>query len=259
MRTQMFYIRETFQILPEKISVCNEFFHDYVLPNHLKNGAKLVGRWVTDAEDEIITIWEYPSFEEFVKIEERVLRDEMHKQAQSQLQKLGKLYLDHRKDFLTLTGAYSSPKQTVTVSGYITNEDNETLLVKTFWRADTWELPGGGVDDGETLDVALCREIMEETGIQVKLEGVTGVYSNGSTVSIVFLGKYIGGQPKTSNETNDVRFIKLNSANVHQYIKRGKFLPRVVDAMKGKCIPYEAFKVRPYELLKRINGIGENE
>ncbi|WP_406583277.1 NUDIX hydrolase [Bacillus salipaludis] len=225
----------------------------------MKNGAKLVGRWLTDAEDEIITIWEYQSFEEYLKIEEIVLRDEMYKHSQSQFQKLGKLYIDYRKDFLTPTGAYSSPKQTVTVSGYITNENNETLLVKTFWRADTWELPGGGVDDEETLDVALCREIMEETGIQVKLQGVTGVYSNGSTVSIVFLGKYSGGQPKTSNETNDVRFIKLNSANVHQYIKRGKFLPRVVDAMKGKCIPYEAFKVRPYELLNRLNGIGENE
>ena len=258
-RRNMFYIRETFQVLPEKVSDFNKFFYEYLYPNYLKNGSKLIGRWVTVSEEEIIAIWEYPSYEEYVKIEERVLSDEMHQRAQSQLQKLGKLFLDIRKDFLTSTGAYSSPKQTVTVSGYITNEKNETLLVKTFWRADTWELPGGGVDDGETLDVALCREIVEETGIIVKLQGVSGVYSNGSTVSIVFLGKSIGGNPKTSNETKDVRFIKINLGNVKQYIKRGKFIPRVLDAMKGKCIPHEAFKVRPFELLERLNGNEENE
>ncbi|WML40041.1 NUDIX domain-containing protein [Neobacillus sp. OS1-2] len=250
----MFYIRETFQILPEKVSEFNEFFHNYVLPNQLKNGAKLVGRWITEPKDEIVAIWEFPSYEEYEKIEERVLRDEMYKHAQTQLQKRGKLLIDHSKDFLNPTGAYSSPKQTVTVSGYITNEHNEALLVKTFWRADTWELPGGRVEEGETLDVALCREIMEETGITVQLQGVTGVYSNESTVAIVFLGKSIGGEPKMSKETKDVRFIHINPANVKQYIKRGKFIPRVLDAMNGKCLPYEAFKVRPYELLKRIDG-----
>ncbi|WP_413310119.1 NUDIX hydrolase [Bacillus sp. 1P10SD] len=147
----------------------------------------------------------------------------------------------------------------MTVSGYITNEKEETLLVKTFWRADTWELPGGGVDSGETLDLALCREIFEETGITVKLLGVTGVYSNGSTVSIVFHGKSTGGVLQTSEETQDVRFVNLDSSNVHQYIKRGKFIPRVLDAMKGHSIPFEAFKVRPYELMKRLEGTAKQK
>ncbi|MFZ7942662.1 NUDIX domain-containing protein [Bacillus sp. S3] len=255
----MFFIRETVRVLPGKIGEFNDFFHTYLLPNQLKNGAKLVGRWITVSEDEIIAIWEYPSYEEYVKIEERVLRDEMHQQAEIQLQKLGRLFLENQKDCLTPTGSYSTPKQNVTVSGYITNELSETLLVKTFWRADTWELPGGRVDDGETLDVALCREILEETGIIVQLQGVTGVYSNGSTLSVVFRGKCLGGQPKTSTETKDVRFIAINHANVKQFVTRGKFIPRVIDAMKGNCIPYEAFSVRPYELLNRINGISNED
>ncbi|MBA2870295.1 ADP-ribose pyrophosphatase YjhB (NUDIX family) [Anoxybacillus calidus] len=250
----MIYKRKTYRVLPEKVSEFTTFFDEYLLPNQLKNGAKLIGRWITETKDEIIELWEYPSYEEYLKIEERVRNDEMYQQAQSQLQKLGNLYLDNRQDFLESTGTYSFPKHTVTVSGYITNEQQETLLVKTYWRSDTWELPGGAVDEGETLDLALCREIFEETGISVKLLGVTGVYSNGSTVSVVFRGEYNGGNLKTSTETKDVRFLKIDSSNVMQYITRPKFRSRVLDAMKGHCIPYEAFKVRPYELLERLDG-----
>lgn len=250
----MIYKRKTYRVLPDKVSEFNKFFDEYLLPNQLKNGAKLIGRWVTETKDEIIAFWEYPSYEEYLKIEERVRNDEMHQRAQSQLQKLGNLYLDNRQDFLESTGTYNFPKHTVTVSGYITNEQQDTLLVKTYWRSDTWELPGGAVDEGETLDLALCREIFEETGIYVKLLGVTGVYSNGSTVSIVFRGEYNGGNLKTSIETKDVRFFKIDSSNVMQYITRPKFRSRVLDAMKGCCIPYEAFKVRPYELLERLDG-----
>ncbi|KAA9028531.1 NUDIX domain-containing protein [Niallia endozanthoxylica] len=251
----MFCRREVHRISPEKIIEINQFFHEYVMPIQLKNGATLIGRWITEEENEIVTMWNYPSYDEYLKIEERVKKDKLHKQAQAQLLKLGKLFLDYRQEFLTSTGVYHSPKQTVTVSGYITNENGEALLVQTYWRSDTWELPGGGVDDGETLDAALCREIFEETGINVKLFGVTGVYSNGSTLSIVFHGKRIGGDVMTSNETKDVRFVKLDELNVHQYITRGKFLPRVLDAMKGNSIPYESFTVRPYKLLERLEGI----
>jgi 8-oxo-dGTP diphosphatase len=141
------------------------------------------------------------------------------------------------------------------VSGYITNEREETLLIQTYWRPDTWELPEGGVDEGETLDVALCREILEETGIEVLLQGVAGVYSNGSTISIIFRRISTGGQlTMTSHEIKDVRFVKLDASMVGHYIKRKKFIPRVLDALKEVCVPFESFKVRPYELVKRMDG-----
>lgn len=251
----MYYKRELYTIIPGRKLEFNHFFDKFIKANQLKNGANLVGCWNTGVENEILVIWQYPSYADYLNIQKRVKKDVLYQQTHDQLLKLGQLYLDFHQDTLTSTEDHQAPKQTVTVSGYITNEKEEALLVKTFWRADTWELPGGGVESGETLDLALCREIFEETGITVKLLGVTGVYSNGSTVSVVFHGKSTGGVLSTSEETQDVRFVKLDSSNVHQYIKRGKFIPRVLDAMKGHSIPFEAFRVRPYKLLQRLEGI----
>lgn len=251
----MFYRRETYETHPNKVKELIKFFDDHILPVQIKNGARLVGSWVTVDKAEHIVLWEYPSKEEYIKIDKRVKNDPMYLQAMSSEYK--RLYLDYRQDFLTQTGEYHPPLQKVTVSGYITNEKNEALLVKTHWRSDTYELPGGGVDDGETLDVALYREILEETGIETELSGVTGVYSNGNTICVVFSGRIIGGELKLSDETKEVMFVKITKENVSTYIKRGKFVPRVIDAMHGKCVPHEAFKVRPYELIKRIEETGD--
>lgn len=55
------------------------------------------------------------------------------------------------------------------VGGLITNASNELLLVR---RArdpgkGKWGLPGGFVDRGETIEQALAREVLEETGLRV--------------------------------------------------------------------------------------------
>lgn len=250
----LLYLKETYTIHPNTENECSEFFKEYYVPVHLKNGAILIGCWLTGQKNEFIIIWAYPSYQEYESITKRVLQDQMYQQMKEQLQKVAKHFLDKKTEELHSLGAIVPAKQQVSVSGYITNENEETLLVKTYWRDDTWELPGGGVDEGETLDRALYREIFEETGIVVKLIGVTGVYSNGNTISIVFRGKCIGGNLTTSNETKEVQFVKLNPTNVSHYIKRGKFVPRVLDGMNGMYAPYESFKIRPYELIERFQG-----
>lgn len=244
----MLYKRISYQVEPNKASQCSRYLNDYFIPIQIKNGAKLIGQWETESCEELMSIWEYPNLDEYLKIEKRVQKEKQ------KLEGIQKPYLDCKEEFLSSTGTYESPKHTVSVSGLITNQNQETLLVKTYWRSDTWELPGGGVDEGETLDKALCREIFEETGVHVVLHGVTGVYSNGSVVSIVFRGKSVGGNVTTSKETKEVAFVKIDESNFDEYIKRPKFKPRVLDALKGEYVPYEAFKVRPYELLARYEG-----
>jgi 8-oxo-dGTP pyrophosphatase MutT (NUDIX family) len=53
------------------------------------------------------------------------------------------------------------------VYGVITRE-NEVLLVNDRTGEDKWDLPGGGIEDGEDLETALSREIKEETGMSLR-------------------------------------------------------------------------------------------
>ena len=64
---------------------------------------------------------------------------------------------------------------TLGVRGAVVNEAGEVLLVEHTY-VHGWHLPGGGVEVGETLQVSLARELLEEGGITplgpVALHGV---------------------------------------------------------------------------------------
>ena len=67
------------------------------------------------------------------------------------------------------------PVHTVSAAALIARGD-EVLLIKNPRRG--WEFPGGMVEQGESVIEALKREIMEETGVQVKVTAFVGAYSN---------------------------------------------------------------------------------
>lgn len=75
-----------------------------------------------------------------------------------------------------------------------------------------YALPGGFVEYGETVEQAAVRECKEETGLDVELEGLLGVYSDpnrdprGHVISVVFFANPKKGKPTSSNETEDVGY-----------------------------------------------------
>lgn len=77
--------------------------------------------------------------------------------------------------------------------------ENKILLTQ---RDDfeTWVLPSGGVEDGESIAKAALRETKEETGLDVELIRLVGVYSRISNMSpvhaIVFTAQPVGGEIK---------------------------------------------------------------
>lgn len=77
----MFYRRKYYLVKEEFVDSFNKLFNEINLPNQLKHGSRLVGRWMTAAKDgtvEIFAIWEYNSYEEYLQIEAAVRSDQPH-------------------------------------------------------------------------------------------------------------------------------------------------------------------------------------
>ncbi|OXM15755.1 NUDIX hydrolase [Paenibacillus herberti] len=115
------------------------------------------------------------------------------------------------------------PTHIVAVGGVVENEQGQVLLVKTVHGG--WVYPGGQVEAGENLITALAREIKEESGIEVEVLDLIGVYSNtgvykwydGVTdvptkVMLDFTCKSVGGELCTSEETLETRWIEKERA-----------------------------------------------
>lgn len=65
------------------------------------------------------------------------------------------------------------------VSGIVISETGEWLVVNKRYGGlkGVWSLPAGFVKEDETVDEAVIREVLEETGITTKIEGIVGVRS----------------------------------------------------------------------------------
>lgn len=259
--THLIYRRKTYRISPEVLEVFTDFFHMYLYPNQIQHGARLVGRWVNESKDEIVAIWEYDSMEHYEQIERMIKQSDLHTKAMSKRKELGELYLDFTQDFLTSTThsqkGSQTPRHITAVSGFITNQDGEVLLVRNLHRPDTLEMPGGQVEEGETLEEALHREIAEETGATVRLIGMTGIYQNVTSgiLCVVFRGEYLSGELQPAEgETSEVVFKNITKENAEAWITRPHFRSRLLDALEPNYLPYEAFRLRPYELLCRYEA-----
>jgi 8-oxo-dGTP diphosphatase len=105
----------------------------------------------------------------------------------------------------------SQPALTVDV---IVRKGKEVLLVrrKNEPFKGRWALVGGFVEYGERVEEAARRECREETGLEVELERLVGVYSDpgrdprGHVVSICFLARPVGGRLRGGSDAIEAKF-----------------------------------------------------
>lgn len=123
-----------------------------------------------------------------------------------------------RIDYIDDPNAPKANSVVPSVVAIVENDSGEILLIhKT--DNDLWALPGGGHDVGESIAETVVREVREETGYDVRVENVVGMYTNPNHVmayddgevrqqfSIAFSAKLIGGDMRTSSESKEVAWV----------------------------------------------------
>ncbi|MGA5577233.1 NUDIX hydrolase [Streptomyces koyangensis] len=125
------------------------------------------------------------------------------------------------------------PLHSVSVAGVVVRDDGRVLAIR---RADngTWEPPGGVLELDERPEDGTVREVLEETGIRVSVDRLTGVYKNMSrgVVALVFLCRPVGGAERTSTESTAVEWLTPQEA---EDLMAEVYAVRVLDALDSSA------------------------
>jgi 8-oxo-dGTP diphosphatase len=116
---------------------------------------------------------------------------------------------------------YVNPTPTVDV---ILQRDSKVLMVRR--RKDPFKdrlaLPGGFVNEGETVEEAMKREAIEETSLEVEPVDILGVYSDPKRdprkhiLSVVFIGIIVGGSEKAGDDAASIEWVKISDIQQQQ-------------------------------------------
>ena len=104
---------------------------------------------------------------------------------------------------------------------------------------DWWNLPGGGMESGETVEEAMKREVHEETGLEVAIEKLVGVYSKPQKDEVVLAlrCRAVGGTLTATEESRECRFFDPDTMPINTLPKHRQ---RVMDALSD--LPYAVLR-----------------
>lgn len=131
----------------------------------------------------------------------------------------------------------------------VRNVDDAILLViETGGIASgRWSLPAGKVEPGESSTAAMCREVLEETGVTVDPVDLLGTYHSVHTnegvygLNLVFRADVASGTPTPSDEHPQVRFFgrtEIASMLADGVFRSGELMEAVLaDLDDGQSFP----------------------
>jgi ADP-ribose pyrophosphatase YjhB (NUDIX family) len=144
----------------------------------------------------------------------------------------------------------AAPKPTSrkpSASVIVRNGAGDLLLLR---RPDSgrWTIPTGGLKKNETLTQCAARECHEETGLEIEVTSLVGVFSDPrhviayadgevrQPVNACFAGRVIGGDLTTTEEASEVAWVP--SARLEDYDIHPAILRRIVHGLQGEKLPH---------------------
>lgn len=113
-------------------------------------------------------------------------------------------------------------------------DDHGAILMQCRSDSGNWSLPGGVMEIGETLEQCVIRETKEESGLDIEITGLLGIYTDPEHIiayadgevrqefNIMFYGRVVGGRITISDESTEVRFLlpdELAGVPVHDTVR----------------------------------------
>lgn len=134
---------------------------------------------------------------------------------------------------------HDTPQHSVSVAGVILDAAaSQVLLIQ---RRDNarWEPPGGILELGETIEDGLRREIREETGVDITIEVLTGVYKNMSRgiIALVFRCSALTEPLPSTSEAAAVAWVPVTDV---EDLMDSAYSVRVIDAITSGTVSVRA-------------------
>jgi mutator protein MutT len=120
------------------------------------------------------------------------------------------------------------PARPIVGVGAVVVDDGHVLLIKRKYEplALRWSLPGGGLEVGETLEVGVARELLEETGLVVRVGPVIEVFDrilrdeDGRVkyhfVLVDYLCVPVGGSLQAGDDVSEAEWVQLDALAPYQ-------------------------------------------
>lgn len=135
-----------------------------------------------------------------------------------------------------------TPRHSVSVAAAIFDDSGENVLLIKRRDNGHWEPPGGVLELDETIEEGLRREVREETGAEIEIEGLSGVYKNTARgiVALVFRCRESSGHLGSTDEATEIGWKPLQSLTG---LMDNVYAIRITDALQRD----EAVRIRHHD------------